>query len=289
MPLIASAAFLIVFANLAGAPDLTQPHGGRGTRSEPTMVLDTVRACAPGPDFCADLHRECSSADVSLANCDKYEELCATDPCAACEAAIDRCEASSDSNCDYLAAHCGAGLAGCCEPKRPEPSDTIRGCAPDVDLCTQLSEACAADGMDEQGCDDFGKNICPEDRYTACKGLQAVCEAETGSACAHLEETCEENLNGCAAPACEHAGTLSPGTAVAFCFAYPARLDGCGEEPDVGLCLELMTWKECRVTTCEWADCMDALAAIGDKCPMFIPQECKAIEACRAAEDSGAW
>ena len=290
MPLIAGAAFLIDFAILLGSADITDSASRYSNGSPVQSATDVLRGCAPGPDFCEDLHRECSSADVSLANCDKYEELCATDPCAACEAAIDRCEASGDSNCDYLEAHCDAGLVGCCHPPRlPKPSDTIRGCAPDVDLCTQLSEACVADGMEETACHNFGKNICPEDRYMACMGLQAACEAETGDACDVLEETCKANLDGCAAPDCEHAGTMSSGVAVAFCFAYPARLDGCGEEPDVGLCLSLMTWKECGVTTCEWADCMEAIEAEGDKCSMQLPPECKAIEACRVAEDSGTW
>mgnify|MGYP003473285937 FL=1 len=210
---IASAAFLIVFANLAVAADLTQPHGGRGPHAA------TLPSAPEAP--------------------------------------------TQDSPRD--------------------PGDWLRTCAPDVDLCDQVAEACVADGMEEQECDAFAENLCPGNQYMACKAIANVCEDETGGACEHIDETCKENLDACPAPACAMAGTLDPAEAVAFCFANPLTL-GC-EEPSAGMCLELMTWKECGVSTCEWAQCAADLEAMNWTCKNLHPASCMKIAKCMSHED----
>jgi hypothetical protein len=162
---------------------------------------------------------------------------------------------------------------------------TIRACAPDVDMCDQLREACEADGMDEASCEAFAENICPANRYMSCKAIANECEAG-GDACPNIEETCQENLEGCPAPKCKHAGTLDETEAIALCFAYPSLLDCESDAPDAGQCLELVTWKQCGFSSCEWIQCQEDLANSPNKaCPMLMPASCKPITSCLAKED----
>ena len=295
---IASAAFLIVFANLAGSADLTQPHGGAGphdatstttTEDPETGIRDVIRTCAPGVDFCSDLHKECSGADLSLSDCDTFGKLCEVDACAACEATIDRCLASGDTNCDYVEQHCAA-LGGCCSTNGPnrDPSGWLKGCAPDVNMCDLVGDACLADGLDPEVCEGIRANICPADRYMSCKALEKVCEDE-GNDCGKVIATCDAELDGCPASKCHDAGTLTPGQAVALCFAYPSRLATCdGEEPDASHCMSLMTWDGCEVSSCQWIECEEELAQLGDMCPTAMPLACVPVMACDAAEQNDA-
>lgn len=167
------------------------------------------------------------------------------------------------------------------------PTGIIRACAPDADVCDQIADACAADGMDSTTCKALASDICPGNKYMTCKAALAVCEQETGETCPFLEQVCAENFDACQPPSCKHAGTLTPAEAVAFCFATPGRLEQCGAEPDVGDCLELMTWKECKVTTCEWSQCMADLEEIGNQCPVDFPPSCIKIHKCDLAENNG--
>jgi len=267
--------FLALALSLSTPTTATHDRTGRGG-------TDTYEVCAPPVDFCEQLHKECSSADLSLSDCDDFELLCERDPCAACEATIERCEASNDTECKYIVQHCEEGLAGCCAPQRPD--DVIRGCAPDPDMCDQLGEACGTDGLDASVCGGF-VNLCKGARQLTCEAAAVVCEQETGGPCESIHEVCAENLIGCAPPKCEIAGTMTDAEAVAFCYANPSRLEGCGEAPDAGHCLSLMTWKGCKVTTCEWAECMADLEEDGDTCPVKLPASCTKIHKCDIAEN----
>lgn len=173
-------------------------------------------------------------------------------------------------------------------PKPPSgPSDRVRGCAPDADMCNQVGAACIADGLDPEVCDGFRVNICPADRSMSCKALEKVCDEE-GYACDAVRKTCDENLEGCPASKCHAAGTLSPAQAVATCFAYPWTLDSCeGGEPDAGHCMSLLTWDECGIDTCQWIECAEELALLGDLCPLDVPEACEAVVACDDAENNG--
>lgn len=296
---IASAAFLIVFANLAGSADLTQPHGGAGphdatstttTEDPKTGIRDVIRTCAPGVDFCSDLHKECSGADLSLSDCDTFGKLCEVDACAACEATIDRCLASGDTNCDYVEQHCAA-LGGCCSTNGPgrDPSEWIKGCAPDANMCDLVGDACLADGLDHEVCEGFRVNVCPADRAMSCRALEKVCETDS-LGCDKVKAVCDDQLDGCGPSKCHEAGTLTPGQAVATCVAYPWALDTCdGEEPSAGHCMSLLTWDECGIDTCQWIECAEELALLGDMCPLVVPVACEAIVACDNAENNGGW
>lgn len=52
--------------------------------------------------------------------------------------------------------------------------------------------------------------------------------------------------------------------------------------PSVGRCLELLTWKGCGVSTCEWRECMEDLA-LQDPCDE-PPLSCAGVLACDDAE-----
>jgi hypothetical protein len=49
--------------------------------------------------------------------------------------------------------------------------------------------------------------------------------------------------------------------------------------------MSLLTWSECGISTCEWKECMDDLAALGDTCPVVPPASCAGVLACDEAED----
>jgi len=105
-----------------------------------------------------------------------------------------------------------------------------------------------------------------------------MCEGES-STCEAISKVCTANFDACQAPACKATKDLSAAESVGFCFAYPARLEGCGATPDIGTCMEMLTWNGCDVTTCEWKTCMADLAAL-DQCPVKLPASCSGVEKC---------
>lgn len=162
--------------------------------------------------------------------------------------------------------------------------DVIRGCAPDPDMCAQLGAACVADGMDPEVCAGMADNVCPGARQLSCEAMQKTCLDEGGD-CDNIFKTCAENLAGCGPATCHDAGTITPAQAVATCYAYPYALDTCAkEEPSAGICMSLLSWSGCGITTCEWIECMEDVAALGDTCPLDLPGSCKAIVACKQNE-----
>jgi len=155
-------------------------------------------------------------------------------------------------------------------------------CTPDPDLCSQLGGACKIDGIDLDVCNSVAVNVCPGARAMSCKAIEKIC-ADEGKDCDHVFKTCESNLAGCPAPACELAGELSMPEALATCAAYPSRLD-CDEDPDISHCISLLTWDGCGITSCEWIECQEELASLGDVCPTLMPSACTAVMACDGSE-----
>lgn len=160
--------------------------------------------------------------------------------------------------------------------------DVLRTCAPSAGLCDKLGLACKQAGLPASECEPYALKICPGNRVYACDGMAAHCEA-VGGDCDGIIDLCNRELTGCAEPKCVESGALSDETVIAFCFAHPARLD-CDEDPSVNTCIELMTWGECGVTTCEWAQCMDDLADLKNTCPTVLPPSCIAVQACDEGE-----
>lgn len=166
------------------------------------------------------------------------------------------------------------------------PSDKIRGCAPSKNMCDEVADACIEDGLDPDVCEGFRLNVCPADRAMSCKALEKVCQGD-GNACEHINKTCDENLKGCGPSKCREAGTLTPGQAVATCYAYPSQLGICeGDEPSAGHCMSLLTWVDCGISTCEWIECQEELDSLGPLCPEAMPSACTAVMTCDAAEQT---
>lgn len=178
-------------------------------------------------------------------------------------------------------------IDGASEPQcgvAPRPKDIAAACTPDPDMCAQLGGACKLDGMDPDVCNGVAVNVCPGARAMSCQAVMKLCDDE-GLDCDHVAKVCSSNLEGCPAPACEQAGELSMPEALATCAAYPSLL-GCGEEPDMGLCLALLTWDGCGISSCEWIECQEELAALGGVCPEAMPPVCNTVMACNEAEQT---
>lgn len=281
MPIITAAAFLIDFAILLGSTDHTERAP---LCQEFTVSADAFRGCAPPDNLCSELRKECSSADIALGTCKGFETTCQVDACGACESAIAKCN-SFDTHCEGLEQQCDEALTGCgCEGAALKNTPVVATCAPDQDMCAQLGAACVADGMDPEVCTGMADNVCPGARQLSCEAMQKTCLDEGGD-CDNIFKTCAENLAGCGPAACHDAGTITPAQAVATCYAYPYALDTCAkEEPSAGICMSLLTWSGCGITTCEWIECMEDVAALGDTCPLDLPSSCKAIVACKQNE-----
>lgn len=285
MPSTTIATFLIDFAILLGSPDPTEPEP---LRQGFTLASDAFRGCAPPADLCSELRKECSSADIALGTCKGFETTCEVDACGACDAAIEKCN-SFDTHCEGIEHLCDEALTGCgCEGAAPKNRPVIKTCAPAPDMCAQLGTACVADGMDPEVCAGMADNVCPGARQLSCQAMEKTC-LEGGGECDNIFKTCTENLAGCGAPACHDAGTITPAQAIATCYAYPYALETCSKvEPSAGTCMSLLTWEGCGITTCEWIECMEDVAALGDTCPLDLPSSCKAIVACKQNENKNA-
>ena len=222
---------------------------------------------------------ECGGAGPSEAACVDMLDL--FEGCGVTQCEFSTCAAAlATAPCGTTPPEC-AGISSCVYSSVPVPVPVLpvlRTCAPDPDVCSQLTDACIEDGLDAATCVAFGQNVCPSGEYVACEAVTRMCEGES-STCEAISKVCTANFDACQAPACKATKDLSAAESVGFCFAYPARLEGCGATPDIGTCMEMLTWNGCDVTTCEWKTCMADLAAL-DQCPVKLPASCSGVEKC---------
>jgi hypothetical protein len=87
--------------------------------TEPTSIEPIILACAPPPDMCAVLEKDCNGAGVDPNRClELAEGVCPGDRCLACDRAAAECEAAG-GDCEAVIENCEAALEGCsCDPGR---------------------------------------------------------------------------------------------------------------------------------------------------------------------------
>lgn len=144
------------------------------------------------------------------------------------------------------------------------------------DMCSALGDWCAENIGSESICDTIANRICPGDPCVACemapkrcKFGDEKCKDEARAVCARVSECdCEYSCD-------DTADHLPESKQVALCFVYPWIIGEWCNEPDEGMCMDVMQGP-CAPTACEYFDCLDAL----DTNPCTVPPACAAMQAC---------
>jgi hypothetical protein len=167
----------------------------------------------------------------------------------------------------------------------PPGPDIIRGCAPPADMCKQLEADCLGAGMDATRCAELAEGVCPAGRCLACDRAVAECDdAGLGAGCDTIADHCDVALTGCGCDLkCRDAGELTSEQMLSVCFAWPSALGDDCAEPSAGQCMAMLGWDGCGISSCEYVECMEALDALGQVCPVTLPGECAAVEDCNSS------
>lgn len=163
------------------------------------------------------------------------------------------------------------------------------GCSVPSDFCPTLHNDCLAAGVDPERCDLIDAVVCPGSACMAHDTIIAECD-ELGLDCAALEKHADAALAGCGcgAPTCVDTDQLSLPELFATCFTHPWSIgDDCGE-PSSGQCMSILTLTDqyCDVSTCEYIECMEDMAAQSD-CSLDPPPSCDKLVKCDIAENGG--
>jgi len=117
---------------------------------------------------------------------------------------------------------------------------------------------------------------CASDPCSACGQALGAC-ALAGVACPGVVDACARLRSSCGCDECEPVGEQTPDERLATCYEFPWPLGDSCEAPDVGQCFAALGQAGCTATTCEYRDCVAAVAA--DPCGA-PPPVCAVVLAC---------
>lgn len=105
--------FAISFAMLQGAPPPSQSSDRTSVDHRLPVVISSAPMCPS--DFCDDFFDVCLDSGASVVGCALADEVCANDPCWACDDAVTDCNMHGGKHCDDIGYKCREQLNGCCE------------------------------------------------------------------------------------------------------------------------------------------------------------------------------
>ena len=136
-------------------------------------------------------------------------------------------------------------------------------------------------------CLALAQAVCPANKCLACDRALTACE-DSGGDCSTISEHCTAALEGCdCTPSCEATNTLVLDDLFAVCFAWPLAIGDECAEPSAGQCFAALAWEGCNLNTCQYSECMAEIEASGI-CSDRLPDSCKPVMACVAAEETAA-
>lgn len=163
----------------------------------------------------------------------------------------------------------GSGAAS--ESSESSGGSTGSGMRCEID-CEVFRGACEALGTE----DCAVAVTCASDPCSACGQAIGAC-ALAGVACPAVDAACAGLRSSCDCDECGPVGEQTPDERLAICYEFPWPLGDSCEAPNIGQCFAALGQAGCAATTCEYRDCVAAVA--GDPCGL-APKVCATVLAC---------